>query len=198
MPLNETQPGVQYAQGLAPAGKSVEVAVGGGLISATGVLKSQRYNLKQQASNYEKAGDAMACMYRNARLLLDLSPAATDGAPQQLNDRIDEVRAKLRKNQIAVDLVSPDLAGLQTALKGLGESEADLKVSRQNEMQATRQLTLAQAHATNLSRLNLSDAPAAALEAQRLELAKQLADAEVERKEAQTILAKITTCAAAL
>lgn len=99
--------------------KSVETAVTGGVISAGGSIISQRYQLKNQALNYEKAGDTMNCMYRNAIFLKPLAPAATPDAASFINERIDEVRGKLRKAQIAVDLLAPNLSELEGALKKL-------------------------------------------------------------------------------
>lgn len=101
---------------LGGVGKSVEIAVSGGLISTSAVMFSDRYQLKVQATNYEKAGDVMSCMYRAAVFLEKIgSASASVEAPKFINYRVDEVRAKLRKSQIAVDLLSPDMSKFEAA-----------------------------------------------------------------------------------
>lgn len=103
---------------LGGVGKSVEIAVSGGLISTSAVMFSDRYQLKEQAKNYERAGDVMSCMYRAAVFLEKIGGAADSvETPKFINYRVDEVRAKLRKSQIAVDLVSPDMSKFEAAAR---------------------------------------------------------------------------------
>lgn len=99
--------------------KSVEVAVTGGVLSAGSSIASQRYQLKIQAANYEKAGDAMSCMYRNGMQLKLIDEKYLGDTPSFVNDKIDEVRGKLRKAQISVDLLSPKTDELEKSLKQL-------------------------------------------------------------------------------
>lgn len=99
--------------------KSVEVAVAGGILSAGSSISSQRYQLKIQAANYEKAGDAMSCMYRNGMQLKPIDVKYLSESPSFINEKIDEVRGKLRKAQISVDLLSPKTDELEKSLKQL-------------------------------------------------------------------------------
>lgn len=99
--------------------KSVEIAVSGGVLSAGASIASQRYQLKIQAANYEKAGDAMACMYRNGVQFRTIENKYLSDIPVFINEKIDEVRGKLRKAQISVDLLSPKTDELTASLKKL-------------------------------------------------------------------------------
>ncbi|OEZ50798.1 hypothetical protein JAB1_19160 [Janthinobacterium sp. MP5059B] len=99
--------------------KSVEIAVSGGVLSAGASIASQRYQLKIQAANYEKAGDAMACMYRNGVQFRSIENKYLSDTPVFINEKIDDVRGKLRKAQISVDLLSPKTDELTASLKKL-------------------------------------------------------------------------------
>ena len=95
-------------------------ALAGGLTAAGGSLASQRYQYFVQAQNYEKASEAMYCMYRN------LYPNQSLSIPSSfVNETIDEVRRKLRKNQAAVQLVSPNMAELEASLKKVIEQKKE-------------------------------------------------------------------------
>ena len=81
-----------------------------------------RYQLGVQAANYEKASDVMHCMYRI------LSPNLKGSLPDVrfLNDKIYEVRRKLRKAQTSVTLVSPDLSELEEHMKEIVNKEKEI------------------------------------------------------------------------
>lgn len=112
------------------AAKSVEAAVTGGIIASGSSIVSQRYQFLVQAANYEKASDAMYCMYSKLY--------AVNGGDMSVgfaNERIDEVRRKLRKVQSTIQLANPDLAQLEASLKKTIEDtkrKADAEVVANN------------------------------------------------------------------
>lgn len=92
--------------------KSVETAITGAVVASGSSIVSQRYQFLVQAANYEKGSDAMYCMY--SKLYVANSNDLEVGF---VNEKIDEVRRKLRKVQSSVQLASPDLAQLEVSLK---------------------------------------------------------------------------------
>src|SRR5690606_6350962 len=100
--------GIGIAGGLT---KSVETVIAGAVIGSGASIVSERYQFLVQATNYQKASDAMYCMY------LKLYPVHGGNIPVDFaNERIDEVRRKLRDVQSKVQLASPDLSKLETSL----------------------------------------------------------------------------------
>jgi hypothetical protein len=71
-----------------------------------------RYHLARHFSAIQNASDAMYCMY-----LKQFSVHASSVSHSLVNERIDEVRRKLRTAQSAIQLVNPDLAQLEAAIK---------------------------------------------------------------------------------
>lgn len=105
--------------------KSAETAIAGAVLGAGASIISERYQLLVQATNYENASDSMYCMYVN------LYPVAGGGVSYQfVNEKIDEVRRKLRKVQSSVQLASPDLGKLETSLNDLIESKREKQTAK--------------------------------------------------------------------
>ena len=109
---------------LAGIAKSPEWAVGGTLLASSVEMPNDRYQLSVQSANYEKASDTMYCMYRH------LAPYQNDTNVlpfvKFLNDRIYEVRRKLRKAQTSITLTSPDLTKLTASLKKVVNQEVEV------------------------------------------------------------------------
>ena len=102
--------------------KSPEGAAAGALLSSVVGMPVDRYQLGVQAANYEKASDVMHCMYRI------LSPNRQGSLPDVrfLNDKIYEVRRKLRKAQTSVTLVAPDLSELEEHMKEIVNKKKEI------------------------------------------------------------------------
>ena len=96
--------------------KSVETAITGAIVASGSSIVSQRFQFLVQAANYEKASDAMYCMYSK---LYVANPVRLD--VEFVNEKVDEVRRKLRKTQSSVQLASPDLSQLELSLKKIIE-----------------------------------------------------------------------------
>lgn len=104
--------------------KSPQTAIAGAVLGGGGAIANDRYQFQVQAQNYEKAADAMFCM---KRVLISMDdPANRLGSNRDvifdvlfLNEKVEEVRRKLRKNQATVQLASPDLTKLQATLADL-------------------------------------------------------------------------------
>lgn len=103
-------------------------AIAGAAASSGASLISQRYQAQVQAANYDRAGDAMYCMYRivsplnpelieNSRLANVEHERIRKSLVAVLNERIDEVRLKLRDSQSKVILSVPDTKQLEEAIK---------------------------------------------------------------------------------
>ncbi|QTH72962.1 hypothetical protein [Pseudoalteromonas xiamenensis] len=91
--------------------KSIETALTGVALSSGATITSQRYQFLVQATNYENASVAMYCMYTK------LFPVRGEGVEYNfVNERIDEVRRKLRKAQSSIQLITPDLSKLKASL----------------------------------------------------------------------------------
>lgn len=108
---------------VAGVSKSPEGAAAGALLSSVVDMPVDRYQLGVQAANYEKASDTLHCMFR-----LLSAHRSNPNLPdvQFLNDRIYEVRRKLRKAQSTVTLVTPDLSALQEHMKKIVKRDEDL------------------------------------------------------------------------
>jgi hypothetical protein len=87
--------------------KSPQTAIAGLLINAGGNLEEQRYQLRVQAGNFNKAANAMRCMQR----ALTPSPIPSDLTndsetekvfTQQVNDHIDRIMMRLRDQQFSI------------------------------------------------------------------------------------------------
>lgn len=113
--------------------KSPQTAIAGAVLGGGGAMANDRYQFQVQAQNYEKAADAMFCM---KRVLISMGDPTnllgTSTTPVLdvafLNERIEEVRRKLRKSQATVQLASPDLTKLQATLADLIKKK-DAKVN---------------------------------------------------------------------
>lgn len=118
--------------------KSVATAISGAVVASGSSIVSQRYQFVVQAANYEKASDAMYCMYSK------LYVANSNGLDVRfVNERIDEVRRKLRKVQSSVQLASPDLSQLELSLKksiedGKKKDEAQLEANKMQQAGGTQ------------------------------------------------------------
>lgn len=123
--------------------KSPEGAAAGALLSSVVDMPVDRYQLGVQAANYEKASDTMHCMFRvlsphrNKETLPDV---------QFLNDRVYEVRRKLRKAQSSVTLVAADLSALEEHMKEIlkGDKAIDdteKEISTQEAADADKSVT---------------------------------------------------------
>jgi hypothetical protein len=101
--------------------KSPEAALAGGLLASGASMTSQRYQFLVQAQNYEKASDALYCMYRNVYP----APSVTTSGITKINHVIDELRIKLRKSQANITIANPDLAELEASIKQQLESKSN-------------------------------------------------------------------------
>ncbi|MEP4098808.1 hypothetical protein [Paraglaciecola sp.] len=119
--LSDTSLGFGVAGLIAGIAKSPEGAAAGALLASASEMPNDRYQLSVQAANYEKASDTMHCMYR----YLVPYKANTNVFPDIdfINDRIYEIRRKLRKAQASVTLTSPDLTELEASLKAVIEQK---------------------------------------------------------------------------
>ena len=116
--------------------KSPQTAIAGALLGGGGSIASDRYKFQVQAQNYEKASDGMFClrgvlysMHIPGKLLVPVDQVLDLAF---LNERISEIRRKLRVSQAAVQLTTPDLTKLQKALADLIESEKEKAAAIQN------------------------------------------------------------------
>src|SRR5690606_10915270 len=96
--------------------KSPETALVGATMGGFSGVVSQRYAFQIQASNYEGAARAMLCL-RNV-----LWANAHYGQVHYVNQRIEDIRGKLRVNQAKIDLATPDLGTLQASIKMHGDT----------------------------------------------------------------------------
>lgn len=112
--------------------KSASTAISGAVFSSGSALVTKRYQTLIQAENYEKASDAMYCLYSKLQPLQDPNVFPFTYA----NDKIDEVRRKLRKSQGNVQLASPDLDALQKSVGEYVKARENELVARQNVVRA--------------------------------------------------------------
>lgn len=119
--LSDTSLGFGIAGLIAGIAKSPEGAAAGALLASASEMPSDRYQLSVQAANYEKASDTMHCMYR----YLVPYKANSDVFPdiEFINDRVYEIRRKLRKAQASVTSTTPDLTELEASLKAVIEQK---------------------------------------------------------------------------
>ncbi|MDP2523832.1 hypothetical protein Q8W30_14750 [Neptunomonas phycophila] len=125
--LSDTSLGFGMAGIIAGIAKSPEGAAAGALLASSSEMPNDRYQLAVQAANYEKASDSMHCMYRYLAPYRG-NPSALP-AVEFLNDRIYEVRRKLRKAQASITLTSPDLTQLEVSLKKVVEQQPIVDVA---------------------------------------------------------------------
>lgn len=119
--LSDTSLGFGIAGIIAGIAKSPEGAAAGALLASSSEMPNDRYHLAVQSANYEKASDSMHCMYRHLAPYRG-NPSALP-ALEFLNDRIYEVRRKLRKSQASITLTSPDITQLEASLKKVVEQQ---------------------------------------------------------------------------
>jgi len=122
--LSDTSLGFGVAGIMAGIAKSPEGAAAGALLASASEIPNDRYQLAVQSANYEKASDSMHCMYR----YLTPHRSNTIALPtvEFLNDRIYEIRRKLRKAQSSITLTSPDLTQLEASLKKVVDQQQDV------------------------------------------------------------------------
>ena len=92
--------------------KSVEGAGIGALLASGAKLPVTRYQMVVQSKNYENASDAMYCMFSHLTTLEDGYIPDT----AFLNERIYEVRRKLRIAQMQITLATPDQQDLKAKI----------------------------------------------------------------------------------
>ena len=122
--LSDTSLGFGIAGIVAGIAKSPEGAAAGALLASASEMPNDRYLLAVQSANYEKASDSMHCMYRYLTPHRG-NPSALP-AVEFLNDRIYEIRRKLRKAQSSITLTSPDLTQLEASLKKVVDQQKDV------------------------------------------------------------------------
>lgn len=123
--------------------RSPETAIAGALLNGSGSTAQARYEYQIQASNYERAAEALYCMRRHLYPypgVIDISLA---------NERIDAIRRKLRTVQSQVTLAATNADALKAALEKAIPAEklaADAKTKmveiRQDIEKASRVLEL--------------------------------------------------------
>lgn len=104
-------------------------AIAGASGAAGSSVYSEHYSLEVQATNYEYAAEAMACVHRAGRGITDIGlrlnavqlsatveTPATKVALDAISDAFIQIRAKLIAAQNKVSLATPDLAALKSAL----------------------------------------------------------------------------------
>ena len=137
---SDTSLGFGIAGLAAGIAKSPEGAAAGALLASTAKMPGDRYQLTVQATNYEKASDTMSCMHD---YLVPLqSNLNTVPSVHFINERIKETRLKLRKAQASINLVSPNLAELEKALRAVIEQKSNK--DNTEELIGTRGITQAQ------------------------------------------------------
>lgn len=88
-------------------------------------IPSSRYQIKVQSSNYEKASDVMLCMYQPLKPIVFKEASKKSDFYERpdvpnvsfLNERINDVRKKLRDLQTSVTLSRPDIEKIESAIK---------------------------------------------------------------------------------
>lgn len=163
--------------------KSPETAIGGALLGGGGTVAAQRYQYVVQAQNYEKASEAMYCIYgalynKTVALPVDI-----------VNDAINQVRRKLRKQQASVELSSPSLSQLEEALKKQLAAKSTVAKADDLTAKANVQKALADNPAISAQATSKHRDEAAKLEAEANEL-KAKADLEL-------VTSQVATCVAA-
>jgi hypothetical protein len=108
--------------------KSFQTTIAGALAATGSSIASNRYQLTVQAKNYERAANAMHCMYTALYPQTDLGLEV-----HYVNENIDKVRRDLRKAQYSVQLLSPDINLLKEVLGKKEASEKALADARQNK-----------------------------------------------------------------
>ena len=137
----DTSLGFGIAGLIAGITKSPEGAAAGALLSSVSQMPSDRYHIAVQAANYEKASDTMHCLYRKI-----VQQDNTNSIPDKnyLNDRIYEVRRKLRKLQSNISLASPDITEMERSLKLTLEKREDTAYAKNNLKQAETKVAIAE------------------------------------------------------
>lgn len=130
--------------------KSVNAAIAGAFITSGTSIYSEHYNLSTQAANYEKASDAIYCMY-NTLFINTLSTDSNLDSTELLSsgyESLNTVKRKLRQAQINVQIVAPDLNKLSTAISRATEAEdvvrqrlTENKKSKQNPKAIAKDIT---------------------------------------------------------
>lgn len=142
--------------------KSVEAA-GVGALAATGSsMTMQRYQLSVQSKNYRRAADAMSCIrskiFPNQGLNLDIT---------LINEAIDSIRTKLRTAQLDIELASPDVGQLESAVEKTTKARTAVIQANENLVNAkakgtfTAEATLLQAAEINELHAQISKCAAA-------------------------------------
>jgi hypothetical protein len=169
---------------LGGATKAVDVAIGGALVSSGSNIYTSRFNLTVQAENYEKAGDAMYCMYNAMKMA---GPTAMDvmNNPEFrdiLAEETGNVRRRLRDRQVKVQFSSPSLEELKRIL----QTETPSPTEAENK---TQKVQLAQAEIrqreNNLIRLKAGLVTPQSLKVKAKQEFSTLTDTEIDAKAQQ-------------
>lgn len=124
--------------------KSHRAGIAGAAIAGGGSTFSARYTLRVQADNYFGAAQAMECMAN----VLTYGKARTEAKPirdhvhslrvdeahldkSYLNDRINDVRRKLRRKQAAIDTSNVDISALQAAVQAQVDAKRAAEAARE-------------------------------------------------------------------
>lgn len=155
--------------------KSPETAIAGALLNGSGSTAQARYEYQVQASNYERAAEALYCMRRH----LYPYPGAIDIT--LANERIDAIRRKLRTVQSQVTLAATNADALKAALEkaipaenGAAVAKARMVEIQQDLEKENRELEVLQQRAED-GKQALSDG-ASAHRKKAAELARMLVD----------------------
>ncbi|EIJ34605.1 lipoprotein [Thiothrix nivea] len=110
-------------------------------------IPSSRYQIEVQSTNYEKASDAMLCMYQSLKPTMSKKLQKENNFNEWLdvpdvsflNKKINDVKQKLRNVQNSVTLAKPDIAKIESAImekltkKSGGRSISDEKARSEFE-----------------------------------------------------------------
>lgn len=105
--------------------KSVTTAISGAVLATSSPMITERYQYTIQAANYDKAAEAMNCMYN---LLYPVDDNDNIGLEQLVNAQIDEVRYKLRKSQAEVKLADVDTSKLEKSISDTSKIHAEKEI----------------------------------------------------------------------
>lgn len=163
--------------------KSPEAAILGATTAGVSGTVSQRYAFEVQAANYDGAARAMLCL----KGILESYPEY--GQTAYFNQRVTDIRMKLRANQAKVDLASPDLAALQATIQV--HVDAKRGVTEQENAIAELEAQIEDEKATNKADGSRKAASAVTLRQLgfKLSAAQRLLD-EAKIKEVETALLK--------
>lgn len=198
--------------------KSPEAAITGTVIAGGAGIFAQRYGLPVQVASYVGAAQAMECM---ATVLIygkgpdvaeawdeEIAPPTGDQVDFAfLNQRIDQVRRRLRSRLASIDISTPDISALKASLTDQIAAERQARMARKDMADAQQAKALAETtmskevalnKATTEGRKLVQRQSTALIQAQQAldlaQLALDKADASVKRADRAVIHTSLAAC----